>query len=63
MTFKAGAANPHNMFTATDGLEIFPGGHVVLFSNDAGDDIDGTHKTWDVTGTAAQTAEITIIMG
>jgi hypothetical protein len=63
MTFKAGAANPHNMFGATDGQEIFPGGHVMIFSNDGGDDIDDTHKEWDVTGTAAQTAEITIIMG
>jgi hypothetical protein len=63
MTFKAGGTNPHNMFGATDGTEVFPGGHIMLFSNDGGDDIDGTHKTWDVTGTAAQTAEVTIILG
>lgn len=63
MTFKGGASNPHNMFTETDGQVVFPGGHIMLFSNDGGDDIDDTHKTWDVTGTAAQTAEITIIMG
>ncbi len=63
MTFKGGAATPHNMFGTTDGQEVFPGGHIMLFSNDSGDDIDATHKHWDVTGTAAQTAEITVIMG
>jgi len=63
MTFKGGSATPHNMFTVTTGQVVFPGAHMMIFSNDGGDDIDATHKFWDVTGTAAQTAEISIIMG
>lgn len=62
MTFNNGASNPHNMFS-DDGHTVFPGGHIMIFSNDGGDDIDGSHKTWDVAGTGAQTAEVTIIMG
>lgn len=62
MTFSTGASNGHNTFT-TDGTVVPPGGHIMLFSNDNGDDIDGTHKTWDVAGTGAQTAEVTVIMG
>jgi hypothetical protein len=63
MTFKGGAANPHNMFTVTTGQVVFPGAHIMIYSNDNGDDIDATHKEWDVSGTASQTAEVTIIMG
>ncbi len=63
MTIKGGSATPHNMFTVTTGQVVFPGAHLMIFSNDGGDDIDATHKFWDVTGTAAQTAEVTIIMG
>jgi hypothetical protein len=63
MTFKGGSATPHNMFTVTTGQVVFPGAHLMIFSNDGGDDIDATHKFWDVEGTASQTAEITIIMG
>lgn len=63
MTFKGGSATPHNMFTVTTGQIVFPGAHIMIFSNDNGDDIDATHKFWDVSGTGSQTAEITIIMG
>jgi hypothetical protein len=64
MTFKVGASNGHTgIFSASNGQVVQPGGHVVVFSNDNGDDIDGTHKTWDVTGTGAQTAQVTILLG
>lgn len=64
MTFKSGATNGHSgIFTATDGTVVQPGGRVMVSSNDNGDDISATDKTWDVTGTGAQTAEVTIIMG
>lgn len=63
MTFKGGSATPHNMFTVTTGQVVFPGAHMMIFSNDGGDDIDATHKYWDVSGTGSQTAEVTIIMG
>lgn len=63
MTFKGGSSTPHNMFTVTTGQVVFPGAHIMIFSNDGGDDIDATHKFWDVSGTGAQTAEVTIVMG
>ena len=64
MTVKVGATNGHTgIFAATNGHPIQPSGHVQCFSNDAGDDVDATHKTWDVTGTGSQTSEWTIVAG
>lgn len=64
MTFKVGAANGHTgVIPATPGVVVQPGGHVVLYSNDNGDDVDATHKTWDVTGTGAQQAQVSILLG
>jgi hypothetical protein len=64
MTFKVGATNGHTgIFGATTGLPVQPGGEVLLFSNDNGDDIDATHRNWDVTGTAAQAARVKIVLG
>jgi len=64
LTVKSGASNGHTgFFTATTGTIIPPGAHMQLFTNDNGDDIDATHKTWDLTGTGAQTSEWTIVMG
>lgn len=64
MTVKVGATNGHTgIFAATNGHPIQPSGHVQCFSNDTGDDVDATHKTWDVTGTGSQTSEWTIVAG
>lgn len=64
MTFKVGAANGHTgVFAATNGQPVQPGAVFMLYTNDTNDDVDGTHKTWDVTGTGSQTAEITIVLG
>ncbi len=64
LTIKSGASNGHTgFFTATTGQIIPAGGHIQIYTNDSGDDIDATHKTWDLTGTGAQTSEWTIVMG
>lgn len=63
LTIKKGASNGHNAFTATDGFVVQPGGHVQIFTNDNTDDVDATHKTFDVTGTGTQTSEWTIVAG
>lgn len=63
LTIIEGASNGHNLFTATDGTVVQPGGHILIYANDSGDDISGTTKTWDLTGTSAQTSEWTIVMG
>ncbi len=64
LTIKSGASNGHTgFFTATTGTIVPAGAHVMIFTNDAGDDIDATHKTWDLSGTSAQTSEWTIVLG
>lgn len=63
MTFKEGGSNGHNFFTATDGTIVHPGGFVMILSNDNTADIAAADKTWDVTGTGSQTAEVTIVVG
>lgn len=68
MTFYEGASNGHNAFSIDSGSGVggqaaHPGGSVTIESNDNGDDIGATTKTWDVIGTGSQTAEVTIVMG
>ncbi len=64
LTIKSGASNGHTgFFTATTGIIVPAGAHLQLFTNDNGDDIDATHKTWDLTGTGTQTSEWTVVMG
>jgi len=64
LTIKSGASTGHTgFFTATTGTIVPAGAILMLFTNDNGDDIDATHKFWDLTGTGAQTSEWTIVMG
>jgi hypothetical protein len=65
MVIKAGASNGHTgLIGGTTGETITANGGILMkHSANGGDTVDGTHKTWDVTGTAAQTAEVTIIAG
>ena len=62
MTVATGASNGHNFFTS-GGAKVFPGSAMEIVSNDGGEDIDATHKTWDVTGTGSQTMEVTVVLG
>ena len=62
MTFVTGASNGHNHFTSS-GTVVRPSGHIMNFPYDGDEDIDATHKTWGVSGTGSQTAEVTIILG
>lgn len=64
LVVSAGASNGHSGFwPATPGLTIPPGGHVMLYSNDNGDDIASGDRTWDLAGTSSQTSEWTIVVG
>ncbi len=64
LTVKSAASNGHTgIFAATTPHPIQPGGHIQLFSNDNGDDIDSSHCTWTLTGTTTQTSEWTIVLG
>jgi hypothetical protein len=64
LTIVEGASNGHSGIFASDpGTIIQPGGELLMKSNDNGDDISGSNKTWDLTGTGAQTSEWSIEMG
>lgn len=65
LTFKAGAVNPHNLFTvgAGAGQIVQPGAVMMIFTNDTYDDVSATTKVWDVTGTGTQTFEVSIVLG
>jgi len=63
MTIKKGASNGHDLFSTTDGYTITAGGFIHIKTNNVGTAIDSTHKNWDLTGTGAQTAQFTIILG
>ncbi len=64
LTVSEGASNGHtSFFPTTPGLIIPPGAHVMIFSNDNGDDIGSSNRTFDLAGTLAQTSEWSIVMG
>lgn len=63
MTFTDGASNGYEL--AGDGWKLIlaSGQYAMIYGNDAAPDIDGTHKTIDVSGTGTQTFECSIVMG
>jgi hypothetical protein len=60
VTIATGVSNGHVIPAS---VVVPPGGEALLFYNDYGVDIDGTHKTLDVSGNAADTPEIGILLG
>lgn len=63
MTLTFGGSNPYNLLGSAFVVDIPAGAHFMYFGNDATPDIASGAKEIDVTGTGAQTAEVTIIMG
>lgn len=61
MTFSEGASN--GLALATGTITVPAGGIYQAFLNDASPDIASGDRTIDVTGTGAQTFEITIVAG
>ena len=60
MTFATGASNGYNFGGP---VPVHPGGMVLIAGNDALPDVAAGAKNIDVTGTGAQTAEVTLILG
>lgn len=60
MTFSTGASNGYNFGGP---LTVKAGCEALLKFNDNLPDVSATVKNIDVTGTAAQTAEVTLVMG
>lgn len=63
MTIVGGASNGYLIFGTSGSVVIQPGGLICVFYNDASADVDGTHKTIDVSGTGSQTFECAVILG
>lgn len=63
MVFVPGASNGIDLWGAASSNTIFPGAVAMWFFNDASPDVASGDRTIDVTGTGAQTAEITIVAG
>jgi len=61
MTFAEGASN--GLALSCGSIIVPTGGIAQYFLNDASPDIASGDRTIDVTGTAAQTAEVTIVFG
>lgn len=61
MTFSEGGSNGIALACGT--FIVPPGGVFQVFLNDASPDIASGDRTIDVAGTAAQTAEVTLILG
>ncbi len=63
MTIVGGASNGYLIFGTSGSVVVVPGGSLCLFTNDGSADVDGTHKTIDVSGTGSQTFQLAVILG
>lgn len=63
MTFTFGASNPYNIFGATGVCQVPVGGSVMLYGANNLPVVGSTTKYIDVSGTGAQTAQVTVVLG
>lgn len=63
ITLVNGASNGHNLTGGAISIVIYPGQEILMYLKDASVAVDGTHKTWDLSGTAAQSLNFEIIGG
>lgn len=63
MTIVGGASNGYLIFGTSGSVVVQPGGGLAIYHADASADVDGTHKTIDVSGTGTQTFECALILG
>lgn len=63
MVFEQGASNGYQLQGANFSFALLPGGAVMLKFNDDNDDVSGTKKTWDITGTGAETFNMIAVFG
>ncbi len=58
-----GGTNGYELAGADFAATLQPGQELVLFGNDATPDVDGTHKTLDLTGTGSQVLQVIVVLG
>ena len=63
MTIVGGDSNGYLIFGTSGSVVVQPGGGLTIYHADGSADIDGTHKTIDVSGTGTQTFECALILG
>jgi hypothetical protein len=67
VTFDVGAANGYNLFGAdnasNESIEVMPGGAVLIYHPNNAEDVDATHKSIDVSGTAGNTYNYVLVAG
>lgn len=63
MTIVGGASNGYLIFGASGSVIVPVGGSLCMAFADASADVDGTHKTIDVSGTGSQTFQLAVILG
>ncbi len=63
MTFAKGASNGYTGFGSAFSITIPPGGEQTFYGNNAAGAVGGGSKTIDVTGTGAQTFNLTVAAG
>jgi hypothetical protein len=67
VTFDVGAANGYNLFgtdnASDESVEVMPGGAVLMYHPNNAEDVDGTHKTIDVTGTGTDNYNYVLVAG
>ncbi len=63
MTIVGGASNGYLIFGTSGSVQIRPGGCMCIDLQSSAADVDGTHKTIDVSGTLVQEFECAVILG
>lgn len=63
ITITVGASNGHTLKGAAWKSILQPGQWEVWFGNEASPDVSASVKTWDLSGTAAQALDISLIAG
>jgi len=63
LTIVPGAANAYELFGSSGSIEMQAGGDVLLFGNENAPDIGAAACEIDLSGTAAEESEWTVVMG
>jgi len=63
MTLSKGASNGYNGLGASFSVAVPPGGEVLVRAQDGGTDIGAANKTFDLSGTGTDVAELAIVLG
>jgi len=63
ITIIPGASNGHEFLGSASKIVLKTGQKFAFFGNDGQEDVDGTHKTWDISGTLSQVLRVVVAYG